>query len=140
MKGFKTLQPYNFGELPPEMQDKAEKMIADISPIGEVNEGTVDAVEAWSREDVLVLMRAMYNEAREELRSCPAIKGWIARDGHGSLVFSREKPSRLEWCGWKLWRISRGTPAVVLPNAQFPSLRWEDEPREVEIIIKEVEK
>ena len=136
----KTLQPYNFRALPPEMQDKAEKMIADICPLGEVNEWTVDAVEAWSREDVLALMRAMYNEAREDLRSCPSIKGYIARDGHGSLTFSSEKPSRLEWCGWKLWKISRGTPAVVLPNTLFPDLRWEDEPREVEIIIKEAKK
>lgn len=64
------------------------------------------------------------------------IKGWVARDGHGALVFSNEKPSRLEWCGWKLWKISRGTPAVVLPNTFLPSLRWEDEPIEVEIIIK----
>lgn len=68
----KTLQPYNFGELPPEMQDKAEKMMADISPLGEVNEGTVDAKEAWGREDVLVLMRAMYNEALRQPRSVPS--------------------------------------------------------------------
>lgn len=73
---------------------------------------------------------------RERMASCPTIKGWVARDGHGALVFSNEKPSRLEWCGWKLWKISRGTPAVVLPNTFLPSLRWEDEPREVEIIVK----
>lgn len=66
------------------------------------------------------------------------IKGWIARDGHGSLVFSNEKPSRLEWCGWKLWKISRGTPAVVLPNSLFPSLRWEDEPKPVRVIFEEI--
>ena len=66
------------------------------------------------------------------------IKGWIGRDGHGSLVFSNEKPSRLEWCGWKLWKISRGTPAVVLPNTIFPALRWEDEPKPVRVIIEEI--
>ena len=75
---------------------------------------------------------------RERLASCPTIKGWVARDGHGSLVFSNEKPSRLEWCGWKLWKISRDTPAVVLPNSLFPSLRWEDEPKPVRVIIEEI--
>lgn len=73
MKEIKTLQPYNFRELPLEMKEKAEKMIADISPLGEVNEGTVDAVEAWCREDVLVLMRAMYNEALRQSRPAPAV-------------------------------------------------------------------
>ena len=73
---------------------------------------------------------------RERLASCPTIKGWVARDGHGSLVFSNEKPSRVVWCGWNLWKVSRGTPAVVLPNSIYSALRWEDEPIEVEIIVK----
>ena len=96
--------------------------------------------EEWCKEKFGHFYAAGMLAEREQLASLPTIKGYVARDGHGSLEFSSEKPSRLEWCGWKLWKITRGTPVVVLPNTLFPDLRWEDEPREVEIIIKEVEK
>lgn len=97
-------------------------------------------LESWELDEAKRLVSLAKAELLKDLASGPTIKGWISRDGHGSLVFSNEKPSRLEWCGWKLWKISRDTPAVVLPNSLFPSLRWEDEPREIEIIIKEVGK
>lgn len=75
---------------------------------------------------------------RERLAAFPTIKVWMARDGHGSLVFSSKKPHRLEL--WKLWEVTRETPAIFLPNTLFPDLRWEDEPKKVEIIIKEAKK
>jgi hypothetical protein len=64
------------------------------------------------------------------------IKGWVARDGYGSLAFSNMKPSRIKL--WKLWKVSSDTPAVVLPSTLSPSLRWEDEPKPVRIIIEEI--
>ena len=87
---------------------------------------------------ILGFVRSLRAELAAQAQPAPAdtFKGWVARDGHGSLVFSNEKPSRLEWCGWKLWKVSRGTPAVVLPNSIYSALRWEDEPIEVEIIVK----
>lgn len=63
---FSTLENYHFRELPQPLKNKAEKMIDDISPLGTLYEGTIDAVEVWGRDDVLLLMRAMYNEARKE--------------------------------------------------------------------------
>lgn len=63
---FKTLKPYHFRELPQNLKDKAEKMIDDVSPLGILYEGTIDAVEVWGRDDILLLMQAMYNEARKE--------------------------------------------------------------------------
>lgn len=63
---FSTLENYHFCELPQPLKDKAEKMIDDISPLGILYEGTIDAVEVWGRDDILLLMRAMYNEARKE--------------------------------------------------------------------------
>lgn len=42
---FSTLESYNFCELPQTLKDKAEKMIDDISPLGILYEGTIDAVE-----------------------------------------------------------------------------------------------
>ena len=63
---FNTLETYHFHKLPQSIKDKAEKMIDDISPLGILNEGTIDAVEVWGRDDVLLLMQAMYNEAGKE--------------------------------------------------------------------------
>ena len=63
---FSTLESYHFCELPQPLKNKAEKMIDDICPLGILYEGTIDAVEVWGRDDVLLLMRAMYNEARKE--------------------------------------------------------------------------
>ena len=60
------LKPYHFRELPQNLKDKAEKMIDDVSPLGILYEGTIDAVEVWGRDDILLLMQAMYNEAKNE--------------------------------------------------------------------------
>lgn len=61
-----TLESYHYRKLPQSLKDKAEKMIDDISPLGLLYEGTIDAVEVWGRDDILLLMQAMYNEARKE--------------------------------------------------------------------------
>lgn len=41
-------------------------MIDDVGPLGILFEGTIDAVEVWGRDDILLLMQAMYNEAKKE--------------------------------------------------------------------------
>ena len=41
-------------------------MLADISPLGLLYEGTIDEVEVWGKEDILLLMKAMYNEGKYE--------------------------------------------------------------------------
>lgn len=63
---FKTLKPYHFHELPQNLKDKVEKMIDDVGSLGILFEGTIDAVEVWGRDDILLLMQAMYNEAKKE--------------------------------------------------------------------------
>ena len=63
---FNTLENYHFQKLPQSFKDKAEKLIDDVSPLGILYEGTIDAVEVWGRDDILLLMQAMYNEARKE--------------------------------------------------------------------------
>ena len=63
---FNTLETYHFRELPQSIKDKAERMINDICPLGALYEGTIDAVEVWGRDDILLLMQAMYNEAKKE--------------------------------------------------------------------------
>ena len=56
---FSTLENYHFYELPQPLKNKAEKMIDDICPLGILYEGTIDAVEVWGRDDVLLLMRGI---------------------------------------------------------------------------------
>ena len=63
---FNTLKSYHFQKLPQSLKDKAEKMIDDISPLGILYEGTTYACKVWTRDDILLLMQAMYNEARKE--------------------------------------------------------------------------
>lgn len=63
---FNTLETYHFRELPQSFKNKAKKMIDDITPLGILYEGTIDAVEVWGRDDILLLMQAAYNEARKE--------------------------------------------------------------------------
>lgn len=63
---FNTLETYHFKELPQPFKNKAKKMIDDIIPLGILYEGTIDAVEVWGRDDILLLMQAVYNEARKE--------------------------------------------------------------------------
>jgi len=63
---FNTLKSYHFREMPQSLKDKAEKMIDDISSLGVLYEGTIDAVDVWGRDDILLLMQAMYNEVKKE--------------------------------------------------------------------------
>ena len=64
--------------------------------------------------------------------SLPTIKGWVGRDMDGDLYFDSVKPNR---CGC-VWN-SYGNQCP-LPNSWFPDLHWEDEPIEVEFLIKRV--
>lgn len=66
---FKTLKNYHFYKLPQKVEKKAECMLKDLCPLGILNEGTIDAVEVWGKEDILTLMRAMYFEAKHEIFS-----------------------------------------------------------------------
>lgn len=74
---FNTLESYHFQKLPQSFKDKAEKMIDDVCPLGILYEGTIDAVEVWGRDDILLLMQAMYNEAiKEESKRKDALLEW----------------------------------------------------------------
>ena len=72
---------------------------------------------------------------RVRLASFPTINCWAARDENGDAYIYKLRPERSEgeWSGNCLLFVSD------LSIFSSP-IRWEDEPREVEIIIKEVEK
>lgn len=58
---------------------------------------------------------------------------WIARDKTGRLFLYYTKPKRHK-TGWHI----KGDPYLQLDKSMFPELKWEDEPREVELIDKDV--
>jgi hypothetical protein len=77
-------------------------------------------------------------KALTEINSLPKIKGWVARDKDGCLNLFCSPPPL---CPTPL----RGEVSWVLPpnpmalnGADFPDLHWEDEPIEVELLIKKV--
>jgi len=62
------------------------------------------------------------------------IKGYIARDAFmGELCLYSEKPYR-NTEGLGIWKMGIGGN-IHLPKEMFPDLKWEDEPRMVEVTI-----
>ena len=61
-------------------------------------------------------------------------KGWVARDHNGSLrLFFLCKPQRMDK-QYKYW-YGGSNASKGLPADDFPDLKWEDEPVEVELTI-----
>lgn len=65
----------------------------------------------------------------EPSHSEATISGWVCRDKDGALCLYYENPMR----GKEEWF---GNYNCHLPEYSFPSLTWQDDPIEVEIIIK----
>ena len=79
-------------------------------------------------------------QARDEFNNLPKIKGWVARDKDGEnpselAIFTGLSPNRLQRAGW--WE-NRGDSWMAIPDDMFPDIKWEDDPVEVELIIKRI--
>lgn len=62
------------------------------------------------------------------------MKLYIARDEDGYLALYSKKPIKSE----SVWRVDLHGQEFMLPEHEFPEVRWEDtEAREVEIKIRE---
>ena len=66
---------------------------------------------------------------------------WIARDKDGELNLYTHKPNRCTAVGWnnESWDIQSTDEYVnfmTLDPSMFPELTWDDEPIEVELVIK----
>lgn len=61
------------------------------------------------------------------------ISGWVARDADGDMFLYQNEPNRIEitWFGYMMHS---------LPKDSFPDLTWDDDPIEVELIIKRKKK
>ena len=109
-------------EVPADVQEAANQYIG-YPP--EVDEGVSTSLRRQAFADGML-------DERERLASCPAIKGWVARDENGQLWLYGQRPFRNE----TVWTTSNGRYFLRIDNTLFHSLRWEDEPIEVEIIVK----
>ena len=91
--------------------------------------------EDMTREEIIT-------KALIDFNSLPKIKGWVARDRNGALHFHKDKPHREYDCAWYTDWKRHPEPEIFhlrLPKQMdFPELKWEDEPIEVELLIKKV--
>lgn len=71
------------------------------------------------------------------------LRGWAARDKNGALHFHKDKPHRAYDCVWHndwKWHPEPEIFHLRLPKQMdLPELKWEDEPIEVELIIRKHE-
>ncbi len=79
------------------------------------------------------LKREGYTKALTELEFIPKIKGWIARDEDGSVWFHYSKPQRKDEGRWE---SSICPQPMEIYNVPLPELTWEDEPVEIELILR----
>lgn len=102
--------------------------------IEEINKKAKEAfLDGVDNERDTAMLRLGYETAYKEISALPTIKGWVARNRFGSLgIFHGEQvPRKDKEDGF--WYV---LGEDYIDNTIFPDLRWEDEPREVEIIIK----
>lgn len=59
-------------------------------------------------------------------------EGWIARDSYGRLWIHDSKPQRIE----EIWSSDKDIWSI--PDKWFPELTWNDEPKHIQFIIKEL--
>ncbi len=82
--------------------------------------------------------REGYIAAMEEVEKLHKIHGWVARDSKLDPLFGLglcihyKKPNRLVDC----WEDK--TILMHLDWDLYPDLKWEDEPKEVEIILRDI--
>lgn len=74
---------------------------------------------------------------KQEKNADTVIQGWVARDDGERWherelhLFTRNKPERRKLMGDWI-----GRPSMTLDSNLFPDLTWDDDPQEVELIIK----
>ena len=94
----------------------------------------IESLEKDTKESDVSLDTAQYfyDLGRRHSDNAPKIKGWVARCKSGELSLYHSKPERdgNSWDGlYFMCRIDRNN---------FPDLKWEDEPIEVELEIHRV--
>jgi len=104
-------------------KEEIEKKALEIYP----HEGLYDNIK----------LREGYSRAMSDIMSLPKIKGWVAREDiflrKGRLLLFGEKPVADDSYGWK-----HDSFYTELDSSLYPDLKWEDGPKEVELIINKI--
>lgn len=69
-------------------------------------------------------------------RELPKIKGWLARNKTGYLYLYEYDDVVWRDDIFEIWRSE--LHPIYIPNDSFPEIKWEDEPVEVELLIKKL--
>ena len=82
------------------------------------------------------IKRQAYIKAIQESETLPKIKGWVTKTNEGDTVFhtTTAKPEKGETC----WFGNEGDAIIDTESHLFPELTFNDEPIEVELIIRQI--
>ena len=111
-------------------EEKINEMALEAYP-----EKYVQMPFCMSANDINEDHREGYKKALNDIESLPKIKVWVARDSDGCLTLCKVKPQR--WEG-DFWIGEGGAEYFPLDSQIFPELTWEDEPIEVELLIRKI--
>lgn len=75
-------------------------------------------------------------ESKQESKQETVIQGWVARDAGGFISLFSYCPDRVMHDNLGFWGHNDGSDEIDLPKNAFPDLTWDDDPIEVELIIK----
>lgn len=80
--------------------------------------------------------RKGYKECYKEIESLPKLRGWVTKTDDGVTLFhtTSAKPEKGEMC----WFGNEGDTIIDTENNLFPELTFNDEPIEVELLIRKV--
>lgn len=93
-------------------------------------------------KEIANLAHYFYELGLNAKSDAPKIKGWLARDRNKALFFHHEKPHRYYGDTWRTDWVRHPQPELHhlrLLDDIMPNLKWEDEPIEVELIIRKKE-
>lgn len=74
-------------------------------------------------------------ETKQESKQETVIQGWVARDKSGTVCLYNECPERYN-APINEWGADNPLQYYRIPDELFPYLTWDDDPIEVELIIK----
>jgi hypothetical protein len=92
--------------------------------------------EAYPRTtplDDFALQREGYIKALTDIESLQKIRGRIARDEDGDLMFYTNDIERDEE---GFWTSKRGDDYIAIDKTLFPELTWKSQPVEVELLVR----
>lgn len=118
-----------------EIEKAAEKFADDIKIPASIPGIMVPFINGIAHDSYLQGAQDFLGKQEKDAEDT-VIKGWVARDKEGYLVLHYKEPHRT--LGNTKWYSAQSQKS--LPRDSFPDLTWDDDPLEVELIIKRKKK